>query len=79
MSTITLQDFQRDPNLVLNRIEAGESMYLTDGEKTVAEVRPVEPKRTMPRPFGLAKGAFVVPSNFDAPLPDDILDAFEGR
>lgn len=29
------------------------------------------------RPFGLSKGNFVVPEDFDAPLPDEILDGFE--
>jgi hypothetical protein len=31
------------------------------------------------RPAGLAAGEFVVPDDFDDPLPDDLLDAFEGR
>ena len=31
------------------------------------------------RPCGLARGEFTVPDDFDAPLPDEILDAFEGR
>ena len=30
------------------------------------------------RPWGLAKGEFVVPDNFNEPLPDEILDLFEG-
>jgi hypothetical protein len=30
------------------------------------------------RPYGLCAGQFVVPDDFDAPLPDDILAAFEG-
>ncbi|MGB7207216.1 MAG: hypothetical protein WBD27_01015 [Pyrinomonadaceae bacterium] len=29
------------------------------------------------RPFGLAKGEFVVPDDFDAPLPEEILAGFE--
>lgn len=29
------------------------------------------------RPIGLAKGEFVVPDDFDDPLPDDILADFE--
>ena len=29
------------------------------------------------RPFGLAKGEFVVPDDFDAPLPDSVLEEFE--
>lgn len=29
------------------------------------------------RPVGLAKGEFVVPEDFDAPLPDEVLADFE--
>lgn len=29
------------------------------------------------RPFGLSKGDFVVPDDFDAPLPEEILVSFE--
>jgi hypothetical protein len=32
---------------------------------------------TSPRPYGLCAGEFTVPDDFDAPLPDDILQAFE--
>jgi hypothetical protein len=32
---------------------------------------------TSPRPHGLCAGEFTVPDDFDAPLPDDILQAFE--
>ena len=31
------------------------------------------------RPFGLCAGEFVVPEDFDAPLPEEILQAFEGK
>ncbi|WP_254511178.1 type II toxin-antitoxin system Phd/YefM family antitoxin [Anatilimnocola floriformis] len=79
MTSISLQEFQRDPASVLERIVAGESFVLTDGSRMVAEVRPVDPQRSAPRPFGLAKGEFVVPAEFDLPLPEEILAAFEGR
>ncbi len=29
------------------------------------------------RPFGLSKGDFVVPEDFDSPLPEEILASFE--
>lgn len=32
-----------------------------------------------PRPFGLCKGEFRVPDDFDAPLPEYIIKEFEGR
>jgi hypothetical protein len=31
------------------------------------------------RPIGLAKGQIEIPASFFEPLPDDILNAFEGR
>ena len=31
------------------------------------------------RPMGLAKGQFTVPDDFNAPLPDEMLQAFEGK
>lgn len=31
------------------------------------------------RPIGLAKSVFQVPASFFEPLPDELLDAFEGR
>jgi len=31
------------------------------------------------RPIGLAKGKFVVPDDFNDPLPEEILRDFEGR
>ena len=31
------------------------------------------------RPIGLAKGQFTVPDDFNAPLPEEVLRAFEGK
>jgi prevent-host-death family protein len=79
MSTISLQDLARDPAALLDRVEAGEHLVVVRGGRPVAELRPVAPARLTPRPFGLAAGAFAVPDDFDAPLPDDVLREFEGR
>jgi hypothetical protein len=32
-----------------------------------------------PRPIGLAQGQFIVPDDFNAPVPEDLLQAFEGK
>jgi len=37
------------------------------------------PRQETQRPFGLCAGEFVVPDDFDAPLPEEILDLFEGK
>ena len=34
---------------------------------------------TQLHPSGLAKGQFTVPDDFNAPLPEDVLLAFEGK
>ena len=36
-----------------------------------------EPEDATLRPFGLSKGDFVVPDDFDAALPEEILASFE--
>ena len=38
----------------------------------------VEAPADTPRPFGLAKGEFVVPPDFNVPLPEEVLRDFEG-
>src|SRR5205807_5041198 len=78
MSTISVQDIQRDLLAFLRRVEAGESFLVVKGEHPLAEVRPVPAPGTQPRPFGLCAGRFTVPADFDRPLPEEILREFEG-
>jgi hypothetical protein len=42
---------------------------------TVLDIAPADGQR----PYGLCAGEFVVPDDFDDPLPDFLLDAFEGK
>jgi prevent-host-death family protein len=79
MDTISLQDLQRDPAGLLDRVEAGECLVISRGGRPVAELRPLELAARGLRPYGLAAGSFTVPADFDAPLPDDLLGDFEGR
>jgi prevent-host-death family protein len=79
MSTVTLKDFRRDPDALLDRVEAGEHLVVVRRGRQVAELRPVPATQRGQRPFGLCAGAFTVPDDFDAPLPDEILRGFEGR
>lgn len=55
------------------------NVVLTKDDVPVAEVHLLAANGKTPRPFGLAKGVFVVPDNFDDPLPEDILVLFEGK
>jgi len=44
----------------------------------IAEFKPVVVPAEALRPFRLCAGEFTVPEDFDASLPEDILNAFEG-
>ncbi len=78
MSTISVQDIQRNPLAFLRRLEAGEAFVVVRDQRPLAEVRPLTTAATQPRPFGLCAGRFTVPTDFDQPLPDDVLKEFEG-
>ena len=81
MTTISLDDIQRDLLGYLHRVEAGETLLIVQADKPVAELKPASYDATAKplRPIGLCSGEFTVPDDFDGPLPDDVLDAFEDR
>lgn len=79
MSTISVQDIQRDPLGCLRRVEEGETLVIVRDERPVAEIKPIPLPIPQPRPFGLCRGQFTVPDDFDQALPDEILKEFEGR
>ena len=79
MGTVSLKELKQDPDSLLDRVEAGEHLVVVRGGRPVAELRRVPGIRPDPRPFGLCAGAFTVPDDFDAPLPEEILREFEGR
>ncbi|MEO0854265.1 MAG: hypothetical protein AAFY15_12305 [Cyanobacteria bacterium J06648_11] len=40
--------------------------------KAIAELKPISSPDKQPRPCGLCAGAFDIPDNSDAPLPENI-------
>lgn len=79
MTTIAVQDMQRDPLGHLRLVEQGETLLIVRGEQPVAEVKPVAARPRQPRPFGLCEGQLKVPSDLDHPLPDKVVKGFEGE
>lgn len=61
------------PQLV-DAMAAGDEVVLTRGGRGVAKLS-VIPKSRRIR-LGVAEGKFTVPDDFDAPLPDDLIDLF---
>jgi prevent-host-death family protein len=61
---------------LLDDVAAGEEVVITRRGEEVASLVPVGPGSA--RRFGTERGRLVVPDDFDDPLPDELLDAFEG-
>jgi len=64
----TVEEIEKDPHEYLHRVIEGETVVVTQENLPVAEIRPIT-QRSGLRPIGLAKGDFVVPDDFDDPLP----------
>ena len=77
MLQVSVEEVQRDLVAYLQRVEAGETLIIVRAGQPVAEIKPVASGTKQLRPFGLCAGEFTVPQDFDAPLPEDILNAFE--
>jgi antitoxin (DNA-binding transcriptional repressor) of toxin-antitoxin stability system len=79
MLSVTIDEIQRDPLKYRRQVEAGVTFVIIQADKPIAELRPVPLSSKQLRPFGLCAGEFTVPDDFDAPLPEEILSAFEGK
>ena len=62
---------------LLRRVAAGEEITIANRGVPVARLVPIAGKPGARR-LGTMRG-LVVPEDFDAPLPDDLLDLFEGK
>jgi prevent-host-death family protein len=78
MIHVSLDEIERDLTTYLQRVEDGEVLVITRAGKPVAEVKPITNEPNILRPFGLCIGEFVVPDDFDAPLPEHVINEFEG-
>ncbi len=79
MTKVTIDEVQRDVREYFRRVRAGEAFTVVQDHEPIAEIRPVAPANRHLRPFGLCAGEFMVPDDFDAPLPEDMVALFEGR
>jgi antitoxin (DNA-binding transcriptional repressor) of toxin-antitoxin stability system len=75
---ISVDEVQKHFAAYVRRIEAGQAFIITKGGRPLAEIRPLTTAEKPVRPFGLCAGQFVVPDDFDALLPEQILQDFEG-
>ncbi len=75
MRSVGVHEAKTHLSALLRRVAAGEEIEITRGDVPVARLVPVPVSGT--RQLGVDVGRFTVPDDFDAPLPDEVLDAFE--
>lgn len=63
---------------LVQRAAAGETIFIGPHGRAQAKLVPADTPVKPVRRIGLLKGQLRVPADFDAPLPDDVLDLFEG-
>ena len=64
---------------LLQRAAGGEDVVITANGIPTAKLVAIAPPNHGKRKLGQLAGRYKLPDNFDDPLPDDILAAFEGR
>jgi|GEM_PF-746731 len=62
---------------LLEQVASGKRVVICKRNQPVAELHPVREARTTARPLGLAKSTVTVGDAFFAPLPEEVLAAFE--
>lgn len=56
----------------------GREIFIARAGKPVAKLVPLKAEKRKVR-FGILKGKLHLANDFDAPLPDEIIDLFEGK
>jgi antitoxin (DNA-binding transcriptional repressor) of toxin-antitoxin stability system len=78
MGTVTIHVAKTHLSRLIERAAAGEEIVILRGKTPVARLTAIASKRPKRR-FGAYRGEFEVPASFFDPLPEEELEAFEGK
>jgi prevent-host-death family protein len=80
MQTVNIHAAKTHLSRLVDAAAAGEEIVIARAGKPVARLVALEAVPRRPIVLGTLAGKLgPIPDDFDAPLPDDLLDAFEGR
>ncbi len=80
MQAVNIHAAKTQLSRLVDEVAAGKEIIIARAGKPVAKLVPLTPFPTAQRRvLGRLAGQLTVPADFDAPLPDDVLDAFERR
>jgi prevent-host-death family protein len=78
MIMVNVVDVKAKLSEYLDAVSKGERVVICNRNRPVAELRAIAASPAARR-LGTAAGEVAIASAFNDPLPDDLLDAFEGR
>ena len=76
--TVNIHEAKTHLSRLLEEVAAGGEVIISKAGKPIARLVPLETKEPARR-FGALKGLLWIADDFDAPLPADVIAAFEGR
>lgn len=76
MIVVPLAEAKNNLSKLVDDAAAGQTITISKHGRALARLVPVG--KTYGQRIGAMKGKLILPQDFDAPLPDDMLDAFEG-
>jgi len=77
MKTVSVFEAKTHLSRLLQRVAAGEEIVISRRNQPIARLVPIAGRADFTP--GQFAGRIELGDDFDAPLPDDLLDAFEGR
>jgi prevent-host-death family protein len=78
MSTVNIHAAKTHLSRLVEEAAAGEEIIIAKAGNPIAKLGPLVPVSRKKRRLGQLAGRAKIPADFDAPLSNDILDAFEG-
>ena len=78
METVTIHKAKSNLSQLVKLATEGETIYIGGYGRPQVMLTAADAARPKKK-IGILAGRLVVPDDFDAPLPDDVLDSFEGR
>jgi prevent-host-death family protein len=78
METVNIHYCQINLSQLLSRVELGEEIVISNEGIPIAKLVPFRNSLDRRSSLGKDRGKFIVPDDFNAPLPEEVLAAFEG-
>ena len=78
MQIINIHEAKTHLSRLVEEVSKGQEILIAKSGKPMAKLIGLKPAKPTRKP-GFLKGKIKITADFDAPLPDDLLDAFEGK